>query len=186
MDERKSPGAPGNPGGKKGGRILTPVAADDPYPVIEVSGPNPQYARMLQIDLASGHSEMTSITQYIYDSWRLDPRFANVAETLRRIAMVEMHHLDILGKLIVLLGGDPKYMAVQQRPQVWNGNMVTYSRQFAAMMRDNILAEQMAIDTYARQAEIIRDEHIAALLRRILQDEYIHIELFRQYLDAAE
>ena len=82
---------------KENGKVE--AAAPEPYPPLEVEGPNPQYARLLGIDMAGGRGEMTSITQYLYHSWTL-PDFDNAAPTLRQIAQVEMHHLDMLGVLI--------------------------------------------------------------------------------------
>lgn len=165
---------------------VQPVFADGPYPPVEVEGPNLQYARMLAIDFASGKSEMTSVTQYVYQSWVLAPQFAEVAETMHCIAMVEMHHLDILGNLITLLGGNPQYYAAPaRRPMVWNGNMVNYSQTVAMAMRQNMALEKAAIDTYRRQAAVIQDAHIVAILNRIIQDEDVHMRIFRKYLDAA-
>lgn len=167
---------------KENGRIE--AAAPDPYPPLEVEGPNPQYARMLGMDMAGNRSEMTSITQYLYHSWML-PEFDNAEETLRRVAMVEMHHLDMLGTLIEKLGGNPKYMAVQNRPVVWNGGMVTYNRTPAMAIRDDMVSEQMAIDNYRKQLLIIRDAHVAAVIRRIIMDEEIHLLLFKKLLASA-
>ena len=68
---------------KENGKVE--AAAPEPYPPLEVEGPNPQYARLLGIDMAGGRGEMTSITQYLYHSWTL-PDFDNAAPTLRQIA----------------------------------------------------------------------------------------------------
>lgn len=90
------------------------VAADAPYPPLEVNGPNHQIVRMLAFDLASDKSEMTSVTQYMYQGWALDRAFAGIARTLERLAQVEMRHMQILGKLIRMLGGDPRYAALRR------------------------------------------------------------------------
>ncbi len=167
---------------KENGKIE--AAAPDPYPPLEVEGPNPQYARLLGIDMAGGRSEMTSVTQYLYHSWTL-PDFDNAIHILRQIAMVEMHHLDMLGVLIEKLGGNPKYLSVQNRPMVWNGGMVTYNRTPAMAIRDDMLLEQTAIDTYRKQLLVIRDAHVAAVIRRILMDEEIHLLLFKRLLAST-
>lgn len=167
-------------------RSVQPVFADDPYPPIEVEGPNLQVARMLAIDFASAKSEMTSITQYVYQSWVLAPQFAEVAQTMHCISMVEMHHLDMLGNLITLLGGNPQYFAAPaRRPMVWNGNMVNYSQTVAMGMRQDMALEKAAIDAYRRQAAAIQDPHIVAILNRIIQDEELHMRIFRKYLESA-
>ena len=151
---------------KENGKVE--AAAPEPYPPLEVEGPNPQYARLLGIDMAGGRGEMTSITQYLY-----------------QIAQVEMHHLDMLGVLIEKLGGNPKYQAVQNRPALWTGGMVTYNRTPAMAIRDNMALEQSAIDTYRKQLLVIRDTHVAAVIRRILMDEEIHLLLFKRLLAST-
>ena len=65
MDKRTPPLTVGRPEPKR------PVKADAPYPPLTVEGPNRQYARMLTMDLASDKSEMTAITQYLYQGWEL-------------------------------------------------------------------------------------------------------------------
>lgn len=153
-----------------GDRIV--VTAPGPYPPVMVEGFNKRYAQLLQKNTASAMSELTSITQYIYHTWRLDERFSEIAKTMQKIAMVEMHHLDMLGQLIILLGGDPKYQArAGDYPVAWNGSMVTYSRTVARMMKDNIILEQAAIDTYGRQITQIQDKYVVAVLKRIVRSE---------------
>ena len=167
----------------KNGKIE--VSAPIPYPPLEVDGPNPQYARMLGVDMASSKSEMTSICQYLYHSWTLPKDFDHAHDLMRRIAEVEMHHLDMLGELIVKLGGNPRYMAVMNRPVPWEGRMVTYNHTPAMAVKDDMLLEQAAIDTYRRQAAAIRDPHIVAVLRRIIMDEEMHITIFKALLAQA-
>lgn len=105
------------------------VKNPSPYPKITVCEPNLEYARILSLDLASSKSEFSTITTYVYQNWVLNSEYRNIANTTIRIAMVEMHHLDILGQLITLLGGDPRYQAVYQRGYaIWNSNMVDYNK----------------------------------------------------------
>ncbi|BCI60285.1 ferritin-like domain-containing protein [Solibaculum mannosilyticum] len=163
-------------------------AAPEPYPSIQVCGPNKKYAQMLKIDLACPQSELTAVTQYVYQSWQLDPKLSQVSNTMRHVAMVEMHHLDMLGQLIVLLGGNPTFSCRQQGRQIiWDGGMVTYCHDsLAQMMKENIAAEEFAIETYQRQIKCIDDPNIVAILQRIILDEKVHLEIFHQYLAEAQ
>lgn len=86
-----------------------PVAAPEPYPPPRVEGPNPVYARLLIEDISSAKGELTTICQYLYQSWIPEEGCEELAETLLRIAETEMRHLHLLGELIVQLGGDPKF-----------------------------------------------------------------------------
>ncbi len=165
------------------GKII--VSAPVPYPPLTVDGPNPQIARLLGVDLASSKSEMTSICQYLYHSWVLPSTADSADSLLKRIAEVEMHHYDMLGQLIVKLGGDPKYVAVQNRPLPWDARMVSYTRTPASAFRDDLMLEQAAIETYRRQAAAISDPHVVAVIRRILLDEEMHLLIFRRLLSET-
>lgn len=161
----------------------TLYAAPDPYPAIEVDGPNPHYAQMLKMSLASPKSETTSVTQYVYQSWVLQSEFPEMSEAMHQVAKVEMHHLDIMGRLIDCLGGTPSYSCIQRNRQMpWNGSMVFYARMVRQMMQNNILAEQDAIRQYSKQIQMIQDVHVKAILGRIILDEELHIHLFKKYL----
>ena len=163
------------------------VVAPGPYPPIRVAERNREYARMLGIDFASSKSEMTSVTQYMYHDWTLHRRYPEISSEMRRIAEVEMHHLDMLGQLIILLGGDPQYRAVRHnRCMYWNGDMVCERNNPPIMIQEDIRLEQSAIETYSRQARMIRDPYVVAVIERIIEDEKLHLKLFHQMLQKLD
>lgn len=174
--------------GQQPGQGSDPFQAQRPYPPVQVEGPNAAYARMLGADLAGGLSEMTSVSQYTYQNWALFERCPEVARAMGQIARVEMHHMRLLGQTIVLLGGDPRYWQLSGagRPVWWSGATVCYTDSIQKMMLENIALEQSAIDEYTKQKLLVRDPNIVALLERILEDEYLHISLFRRFLEQAQ
>lgn len=158
--------------------------APKPYPPIRVERPNPRYVQMLQSNFASARSELTSITQYTYHSLVLGRTSPDIASTLHRISITEMNHLDIFGRLILLLGGDPRYCAQRQGcPAAWNGNMVTYHTSLCDAIQSDLSLEQTAVHTYQYQASVIEDCYVCAMLNRIILDEQLHIRIFRQILE---
>lgn len=160
-----------------------PVAAQGPYPPIEVQGKNHHYAQLLSQDLASSRGEMTAIYQYLYQDWILEKRHAGLKEVLLGIAKVEMHHLNILGQLIQLLGGEPRCMSFGgHNPVVWNGNMVNYNKGLRQILSYNIVCEQSAADSYLKHAQMIHDDPVSAMLRRLAQDELVHRDIFSGFL----
>ena len=95
--------------------------------------------------------------------------------------------MGMLGQLILLLGGDPRYISTQNnRRAVWNGGMVRYAKDLRPAIRDDILLEQAAIETYTKQTKVIKDPYIVAVIERILRDEHYHMELFHQLLEDTE
>ena len=160
-----------------------PVSADLPYPEIQVERPNRAYARILMQDIAATRGEMTAIYQYLYQNWTLTEGYGELAQILPRIAEVEMHHLDIIGRLIVLLGGDPRcFSPMGNGFYPWSGNMVNYSRSVRRILADNISLEQSAIDCYTAQAAVIEDRFVAEQLRRLAMDEQLHRSIFETFL----
>lgn len=158
------------------------VVSPGPFPPIEVERPYLPYARMLMQDMASAQSEMTAIYQYMFQHWAVETVQPEFAAALRKIAQVEMRHLDTLGRLVVLLGGDPRCQAsVNNRRSAWNGNMVNYNHQLLSMARSNLIGEQYARNTYLAQANMVRDPKLAAVLRKLAADEDIHAGIFQRF-----
>lgn len=160
-----------------------PVAAPEPYPPIKVEGKNHHYAQLLGQDLASSWGEMSAIYEYLYQHWILSEPQAALQTVLFRIAQVEMHHLNILGQLIRLLGGDPKCQySSGHNPVVWNGNMDNYNKGIRQILSYDIVSEQSAADSYLKQAQLIKDSHVSVMLRRMAQDELVHRDIFSGFL----
>ena len=85
---------------------IRPAVLELPYPPIEVMCRNRDYADMLQYDYCGSVSELSAITQYINNENRMCLTDCRFARTILGIAMAEMMHLQKLGELICLLGGE--------------------------------------------------------------------------------
>ena len=90
---------------------IRPAMADLPYPPVQVRSRNQVYADLLSVDYCGSVSEMSAITQYINNENRLSCIKCPLAKTILGIAMAEMIHLQKLGELVVLLGGDISFVA---------------------------------------------------------------------------
>lgn len=158
-----------------------PVTYSNKYPPIIVTEKNLKYAQILMQDLASATSEMTTVHQYLYQSWTISNEYKNIRHVIQRIAEVEQHHFSILGQFITLLGGQPECRS--SRPSsYWRGNMVDYSCDIHALLSKNTEIEQFAAQTYAEQSKIISDTHISKMLERLSLDEKLHYEIFSDFL----
>ena len=165
---------------------LPPVTAPEPYPPVKVAGPDLAAAQLLSQSLAGRQSELSSVTQYLYQSWALYRIAPEAGETMRRLAVVEMRRLDLLGELILLLGGDPRYRAANGAEAVyWDGGMPSYCTNPRRAMALNLEAELDAAARYRAQAAQIDDPYVAALLRRLLLDEEQHVLIFRHLLESG-
>ena len=160
------------------GRIRIPEVSK-PYPPIKVKGKNPEYARLLLDDYAGMAGELTAVTQYIYHHHDMPKEFAEAAELLEGVAVVEMRHMEILAELINLLGLPPMYMDGQGR--YWDAAYVPYMMgNPCQQLRVDIESEKAAIRSYKEHMAMIEDKYVKAMLARIIQDEELHLRLFNR------
>lgn len=165
-------------------------AAEGPYPEICVEGPNRLYARAMLKNVGSCHSEISTITLYIYNSMILKEESDELSECFRRISIVEMHHLNIFGCLARLLGADPRLWSVGRRGmQYWSPGCSRYLKNLEALIENAVEGETQAIQTYRSQCGWIQDSGITANLERIIKDEEVHIsilqEMYREFCMGA-
>ncbi len=166
---------------------VKPIMVDLPYPEIQVEGPNSFYAKLLQVDYCGSVSELSAITQYINNENRMSAEKCPLAKTILGIAIAEMIHLQKLGELIFLLGGKIDFAAPQTngRRRLWTPARLTLPEQPGRMILADIQSERAAIDQYRIHMKKIQDEHINAVLERIIQDEEYHIMIL-QSLEEKE
>lgn len=164
---------------------VKPVMVDLPYPPIQVTCKNQAYANLLSCDYCGAVSELSAITQYINNENRLSCERCGMAKTLLGIAMAEMMHLQKLGELICLLGGNVDYTAKQQnkRAQMWTPEYLTIPENARKMLLADIEAERAAIRQYQAHISMIQDSHVNAVLMRIIKDEEYHIMLLQMMME---
>ncbi|HMM22343.1 MAG TPA: ferritin family protein [Selenomonadales bacterium] len=161
-----------------------PQLLPDPYPAPKVLGENDCYAKLLLHDYAGISGELTAISQYIYHYLTLYCSHPEVARTARMIAINEMHHLELLGKTIQLLGTPPVICcANRQGVQFWDARFVYYGNDLYDQLTANMKQEMDALRNYRNHQRDIHDPFIRELLDRIILDEEHHLRLFSQYRD---
>lgn len=167
---------------------VRPAMVDLPYPPIEVRERNQAYANLLSVDYCGAVSEMSAITQYINNENRMSSEKCPLAKTILGIAMAEMMHLQKLGELIFLLGGDVDFTAKDRngRRKMWTPGYLTIPENIEKMILADIEAEKGAINQYRMHIKMIRDDCINAVLERIIQDEEYHIMMLRSLLEKAQ
>lgn len=163
---------------------VKPLMMELPYPPLQVSERNRQYADILSLDYCGGVSEMTAITQYISHESRLSVDKCPLAKILLGIAMAEMIHLQKLAEMIILLGGNVDFVVRQQngQPKMWNPSQIKLSDNTEKMIWEDIEGEKAAIRQYEMHIKMIKDENINAVLYRIIKDEEYHILLLQAAL----
>ncbi len=160
---------------------VKPVMVDLPYPEIKVRGRNRNYADLLNVDYCGFVSELSAIMQYINNENRISLEECAMARTLLGIAIAEMMHLQKLGELIVLLGGNVDFSCktCNGRPKLWSPEYLTIPENIDKMLTADIEAEKDAIRQYEMHIKMIDDDCVNAVLRRIILDEEYHIMLLK-------
>ncbi len=161
-----------------------PIMVDLTYPPIQIQGQNTAYANLLSIDYCGAVSELSAITQYINNENRLSCENCPIAKTLLGIGMAEMMHLEKLGELIVLLGGNIDFTARLRngRQMLWTPEYLTLPENAKRMLLADIEAEQAAINQYQLHIGMIQDDCVNAVLTRIIMDEEYHIMILKALL----
>ena len=150
-----------------------------PYPKLRVEEQNSSYAKLLSIPYASNGGELASILFYTYGNFVTDSCDKRLSELLRCISITEMRHFEILGNLIVMLGGSPKFWAADSRGCFGTQN-IAYFDDPQRIIRASISMERESVETYKRIAGQIGDRYIKEILHRIILDEEHHIKLFSE------
>lgn len=152
-----------------------------PYPEIMVERPNLNYAKILLEDYAGSISEDTAVHLYLYQHLVSDDIWQYYSKIIENISIVEMHHLEILGKLIKQLGLDPAYVSFKEDRLVpWSASYVNYTTDLAKMLDVDIMSETKAIQKYHQHYKIIDDKYIRQILLRIIEDEEVHLKIFNE------
>lgn len=163
------------------------VFLNKPYPKIQVERKNIYYAKLLLEDYSGINGELSAICQYIYQKFDKFNENYYLSETLSKIARVEMHHLELLGQTIKLLGLNPKFITIKDYcPTYWNSSFLNYSTNISEMLIYDIKKEQEAIKNYLYHISLIDDQYIKKLLYRIIEDEKIHIKCFFELLKQRQ
>ena len=160
---------------------IRPIMVDLPYPPIQVRGKNLKYADLLMIDYCGSVSELSAILQYINNENRMSSEHCAIIRTILGIAMAEMVHLQKLGELICLLGGNVCF-ETKQPNGLWSPACLTLPNCIPQMLQADIEAEEAAIQQYRTHINMIQDDCVNHVLKRIIQDEEYHIMILQSLL----
>lgn len=156
---------------------MNPIREDLPYPTLDDIEPDMAAARVISPAYAADGSELTAVSQYIYHHFQFYRLGLNdIAETMVDIAITEMTHLDMLGKMLVRLGIDPIMSArPPQKCNFFNTGSVCYSTAAQKMIMDDIRSENDAIAMYKCMLRDLSNQQVEAVIQRIIMDEELHV-----------
>lgn len=149
-----------------------------PYPQVKVNEKNPNYLDLILLNYASSISEFDAIAQYTYHQIALTYENKEISQTIRGISIVEMHHLELLGEIILKLGVEPGYWINNKKKNYWSAKLINYDlSSIENILTIDIQSEKAAIKQYKETISKINDDYINAIIKRIILDEEFHIQL---------
>ena len=163
--------------------------AELPYPAVRVDAKNPVYARVMLGNIGDQSSEMSAFALYLYNQ-TITPGEPEISAAFRAVAQVEKKHLELLCNAAFQLGADPRLWAVTgnsaQPMRYWSPGLLSYTANPRAMLQNALALERAAIARYEQQTREIKDDGLLLLLRRLLLDESMHVEIFRGLLAGLD
>lgn len=168
---------------------LATYRADFPYPAIRVQAKNPNYARIMLCNVGDQSSEASSVALYLYDQI-ITAAEPEITQAFSLVRQNEEKHLELFCDVAFQLGADPRLWAVtgtaSQPMRYWSPGQLAYTANTKALLQNALALERATIAKYERQTQEIKDDAILLLLRRILVDESMHVEIFRHLLADLE
>ncbi len=129
---------------------------------------------LLLYDVALEHS---AIVQYLYHIFLI--RDAEITGEIEEIARQEMRHLKWFAQKVVQLGGSVVLDRIEEM-------IIIGGPSWDDMLLKDVDAEQMAIETYSKQLEVVKDDSVKRLLERVIRDEQFHKVEFSELAQKAK
>lgn len=159
---------------------LFPYQVNLPYPKVVITEPNLRYATLISDGYAGRGSELTAVNQYLVHSYYLE-KYPEIYRAYQKIAIVEKIHLELLGKLILNLGGKPLLQS-GVTGHFWSGQFPDYQFTLKSILLRDIQGERDAISHYKLLICQITEDQIQRLFARIILDEQRHLKILTRFL----
>ena len=161
---------------------MSEYAVDLPYPNINHLDRNSKYGEMILSDIGGLHSKMNLISLYFYNSiiFKDNHELSQIMEGILKIKLI---HLKILSQMTFLLGVDPRLWNIQNDTfEYWSPGYNIYPKHIHSAIENIILQEENTISILYHQTNIIKEPIISNMLKRMILDDQLHVEILQNYL----
>lgn len=163
---------------------MKPLICDLPYPSVDTLTKDVRSGNIISFAYAALRGEITATLQYTYHHFYMGQTNQDYADTLMRIAIAEMKHIDILGAAMLKLGVSPKYVQCPNTQAYYNTSTVSQATVPQKMIMDDIQGEMNAIADYQKMLFVLKNEQVEAIVQRIILDEQLHLETLKKMLST--
>ena len=126
--------------------------------------------------------ELSDVSDYIYYSLMLGESYPTLSEMFEKMAMSEMRHFGLLGKMIIRLGGDPAVRTRHSNPFYGKPERLD-TQSVKRILTTSLEGEMAGVKNYMKLADSTSDKAAAALLERIAADEDHHARMLSRALE---
>ena len=128
--------------------------------------------------------ELSDISDYVYYSLMLEEGYPELSSLFDKMAMTEMKHFLILGRMLIRLGGDPAVRVRQTTPFYGKPERLD-ACSVNKMLSKALEGERMGAAGYKKLARAMEcDPVAAALLDRIAADEEHHARMLSRAMES--
>lgn len=119
--------------------------------------------------------ELEGISDYIYYSLLSENNYPGLYQLFENHALDEMRHFDMLGSVILDLGGNPVINANIRTKPVYINNDNEDMESALTMIERSLKGEYDGIEGYKRLIEMAPNDAVRGILGKILIDEERHV-----------
>ena len=163
---------------------MKPLVCDLPYTTVDKTT-DIRSGQILSFAYATLNGEIANVLQYSFQSYILDDKFAQTADTLKSIALAEMKHTEIIAKAMYNLGVTPLYTRFPNSRNYFDTSCVSQSVNIQKMLMDDLKGELQAITEYKKMLCLLQNDQVQALVERIILDEQLHVETLKTLMEQA-
>ena len=131
---------------------------------IKVQGKNKKYVELLNDIYCGKFSDLTTFLLFRYESYIFNNKDTYYSSNMLKLSNDSLDHLDIIGKIIHLLGGIPTHLE-------YNPNELFYETDKEKLIEINIRITKEKIILYTRNLNEIEDTYIKEILNNFIVEE---------------
>lgn len=146
--------------------------------------PNGYYQGLITNLYSGSEGEVLTFMQEMYQANIVYPFEKEQYEFLKKLYEDDLIHINRLCQILVLMGGDPKYLSVNN---VWiSGRSVDYVKSYKQILYTNLELKEKTIIDYKTAISKINDENINLILSLNIEDEILHKNMLLRQIEKLK
>lgn len=146
--------------------------------------PNGYYEGLVTNLYSGSEGEVLTFMQEMYQANIVFPFEKEQYEFLKKLYEDDIRHTHRLAEILVLMGGDPKYLNIRN---TWiSGKSVDYVKSYKQMLYTNLELKEKTIIDYKTTISKINDSNINLILSLNLEDEILHKNMILRQIEKLK